>query len=60
MTSVIYAPDDLSCVPIQKVVLDGEIIGTTPIDVECVHGGLTIYRECGSASPIEKLAGLPD
>jgi len=48
--------------PPQKVVLDGEIIGTTPIDVECVPGGLTIFVPLNAAppSPIEKLAGLPD
>jgi diacylglycerol kinase (ATP) len=28
--------------PPQKVVLDGEIIGTTPIDIECIPGGLTV------------------
>lgn len=28
--------------PPQKVVLDGEIIGTTPIEVECIPGGLTV------------------
>ena len=28
--------------PPQKVVLDGEIIGTTPIEVECVPNGLTV------------------
>jgi diacylglycerol kinase (ATP) len=28
--------------PPQKVVLDGEIIGTTPIDIECLPGGLTV------------------
>ena len=28
--------------PPQKVVLDGEIIGTTPIDIECVPKGLTV------------------
>ncbi len=48
--------------PPQKVVLDGEIIGTTPIDVECVPGGLTIFVPLHAAapSPIEKLEGLPD
>ncbi len=48
--------------PPQKVVLDGEIIGTTPIDVECVPGGLTIFvpPEAAPPSPIEKLEGLPD
>ncbi|MEO1145594.1 MAG: methylglyoxal synthase [Cyanobacteria bacterium J06638_22] len=28
--------------PPQKVVLDGEIVGTTPIDVTCIPGGLTV------------------
>lgn len=28
--------------PPQKVVLDGEIIGTTPVEIECVPGGLTV------------------
>jgi methylglyoxal synthase len=28
--------------PPQKVVLDGEIIGTTPIEVECIPNGLTV------------------
>jgi len=51
MTSVIYAPDDLQRNPPQKVVLDGEIIGTTPIDVECVHGGLTIFVPLNAAPP---------
>ena len=48
--------------PLQKVVLDGEINGYTPIDVECVPGGLTIFvpQEAAPPSPIEKLEGLPD
>ena len=29
--------------PIQKVVLDGEIVGSTPIEVECIPGGLTVF-----------------
>jgi methylglyoxal synthase len=29
--------------PPQKVVVDGEIIGTTPIEVECIPKGLTIF-----------------
>ncbi|AFZ30122.1 YegS/Rv2252/BmrU family lipid kinase [Gloeocapsa sp. BRSZ] len=47
--------------PSQRVVLDGELIGDTPIDVECVPGGLTIFvpQEAAPASPIEKLEGLP-
>ncbi len=28
--------------PPQKVVLDGEIIGTTPVEVECIPAGLTV------------------
>lgn len=47
--------------PPQQVVIDGEIIGTTPIDVECVPGGLTIFVPADAAppAPIEKLEGLP-
>jgi diacylglycerol kinase (ATP) len=29
--------------PPQKVVVDGEVIGTTPIEVECIPGGLTVF-----------------
>ena len=32
----------ISTEPPQKVVLDGEIIGTTPIEVECIPNGLTV------------------
>ena len=48
--------------PPQKVVLDGEVIGTTPIDVECVPGGLTVYVPLEAAAPrsAEKLEGLPN
>ena len=47
--------------PPQKVVLDGEIIGTTPIDVECVPGGLTILVPVTEElQPAEKLEGLPE
>ncbi|KJH70947.1 YegS/Rv2252/BmrU family lipid kinase [Aliterella atlantica] len=48
--------------PPQKVVLDGEIIGFTPIDVECVPRGLTIFvpKEVASSDVVEKLEGLPD
>lgn len=28
--------------PPQKVVLDGEIIGTTPVEIECIPNGLTV------------------
>jgi diacylglycerol kinase (ATP) len=29
--------------PPQKVVVDGEIIGTTPVEIECIPGGLTVF-----------------
>ena len=35
--------------PPQKVVLDGEIIGTTPIEVKCIPQGLTVF------TPIEQV-----
>jgi YegS/Rv2252/BmrU family lipid kinase len=47
--------------PPQKVVLDGEIIGTTPIDVECIPGGLTILMPIAEeVQHLEKLEGLPE
>lgn len=46
--------------PEQKVVLDGEIVGTTPILVECIPHGLTILvPETQAEEPAEKLEGLP-
>ena len=35
--------------PPQKVVLDGEIIGETPIEAKCIPGGLTVF------APLEKI-----
>jgi len=29
--------------PSQKVVVDGEVVGTTPIEVECIPDGLTVF-----------------
>lgn len=47
--------------PPQKVVIDGEVIGTTPIDVECIPGGLTIFAPLvEEIQPVEKLEGLPN
>lgn len=47
--------------PPQKVVLDGEIIGTTPIEIECIPGGLTIcIPAVQTIQPSEKLEGLPN
>ncbi|MBF2080032.1 MAG: YegS/Rv2252/BmrU family lipid kinase [Synechococcales cyanobacterium T60_A2020_003] len=33
----------VSTTPPQKVVVDGEIIGTTPIDIQCIPSGLTVF-----------------
>jgi YegS/Rv2252/BmrU family lipid kinase len=47
--------------PPQKVALDGEIIGTTPIEVECIPGALTIFiPDSKEEPPAEKLEGLPN
>ena len=48
--------------PPQKVVLDGEIIGTTPIEVECIPNGLTVFTPKKyieqEAERLEHLAGI--
>lgn len=47
--------------PPQKVVVDGEIMGTTPVEVECVPGGLTLLVPATEEiQPLEKLEGLPE
>jgi YegS/Rv2252/BmrU family lipid kinase len=47
--------------PPQKVVLDGEIIGMTPIEIECIPGGLTLFvPQTEELQPLEKLEGLPN
>ncbi|MCC0177158.1 methylglyoxal synthase [Waterburya agarophytonicola K14] len=33
----------ISAVPVQKVVLDGEIVGNTPLEIECLPQSLTIF-----------------
>jgi YegS/Rv2252/BmrU family lipid kinase len=46
--------------PPQKVVLDGEVIGSTPIEVECLPNGLTVFAPLNEEiQPVEKLEGLP-
>lgn len=51
----------VSTTPPQKVVLDGEIIGLTPIEVECIPNGLTIFvPRMEALQPQEKLEGLPN
>lgn len=47
--------------PEQKVVLDGELIGTTPIEIECIPAGLTLFAPIvKEETPTEKLEGLPN
>jgi YegS/Rv2252/BmrU family lipid kinase len=47
--------------PPQKVAVDGEIIGTTPVEVECIPGGLTVLVPITEeAQPPERLEGLPE
>ena len=46
--------------PPQKVVLDGEIIGKTPVEVKCVPGGLTVFAPAEQVIQAEeKLETLP-
>jgi YegS/Rv2252/BmrU family lipid kinase len=47
--------------PPQKVVVDGEIIGYTPIEVECIPNGLIIFApKSEEKSLAQKLDGLPN
>ncbi|MBE9121552.1 YegS/Rv2252/BmrU family lipid kinase [Tychonema sp. LEGE 07199] len=47
--------------PPQKVVVDGELFGITPITIECVPGGLTIFvPRVEEPQAVEKLTGLAD
>jgi YegS/Rv2252/BmrU family lipid kinase len=36
--------------PPQKVVVDGEIVGTTPIEVECIPAGLQVFAPAAASS----------
>lgn len=40
--------------PEQKVVVDGEIIGTTPVEIECIPGGLTVFTPAASAHALDE------
>lgn len=47
--------------PPQKVVVDGELIGNTPIDIECIPNALTLVTPLNEeVPPFEKLEGLPN
>lgn len=39
----------VTTVPPQKVVVDGEIIGTTPVEFKCIAKGLTVFAPIASA-----------
>jgi YegS/Rv2252/BmrU family lipid kinase len=46
--------------PPQKVVVDGEIVGTTPVEIECIPKALTVFVPAHlNTQPDEKLEGLP-
>ncbi|HEY9641775.1 MAG TPA: YegS/Rv2252/BmrU family lipid kinase, partial [Coleofasciculaceae cyanobacterium] len=42
--------------PPQKVVVDGEIVGTTPIEVECIPAGLQVFVP-GASTPSQPAEG---
>ncbi|ERT06919.1 methylglyoxal synthase [Lyngbya aestuarii BL J] len=37
--------------PPQKIVVDGEMIGTTPVEIECIPDGLTVFVPGNNGSP---------
>jgi diacylglycerol kinase (ATP) len=43
----------ISTNPVQKVVVDGELVGTTPIEVECIPDGLTVFAPPSGNLPAE-------
>jgi YegS/Rv2252/BmrU family lipid kinase len=48
--------------PVQKVVVDGELVGTTPIEVKSIPGGLTVFAPAEQIMQVneklEHLAGI--
>ncbi|MBO3462936.1 YegS/Rv2252/BmrU family lipid kinase [Aetokthonos hydrillicola Thurmond2011] len=47
--------------PPQKVVVDGEIVGSTPVSIECIPAAFKIFvPTLQQDDPIEKLNGLPN
>jgi YegS/Rv2252/BmrU family lipid kinase len=45
--------------PPQKVVIDGEVRGTTPVTIECMPSSLTVFSPQNEPSqPVERLEGL--
>lgn len=51
---------EITAEPDQKVVLDGEMIGNTPVDIKCLPKSLTLMTPENSIfEPRERLEGLP-
>jgi YegS/Rv2252/BmrU family lipid kinase len=47
--------------PAQKVAVDGEILGKTPVEIKCLPASLKIFvPTVEEVSPVEKLEGLPN
>jgi YegS/Rv2252/BmrU family lipid kinase len=47
--------------PVQKIVVDGEVLGTTPVEIRCIPAGLKIFvPSIEEEEPVEKLEGLPN
>jgi YegS/Rv2252/BmrU family lipid kinase len=47
--------------PPQKIVIDGEVCGTTPVTIECIPNSLTVFSPQNEPlQPIERLEGLPN
>ncbi|MBW4632159.1 MAG: YegS/Rv2252/BmrU family lipid kinase [Iphinoe sp. HA4291-MV1] len=47
--------------PQQKIVVDGELLGTTPVEIRCIPAGLKVFvPSIEEEEPSEKLEGLPN
>lgn len=47
--------------PPQKIVVDGEILGTTPVEIRCIPAGLKVFvPSIEEEELVEKLEGLPN
>ncbi len=48
--------------PPQKVVVDGEVLGKTPVEIECIPTSLKVFVPLAQEElpPPEKLEGLPN
>lgn len=47
--------------PPQKIVVDGELLGTTPVEIRCIPASLKVFvPSIDEEEPVEKLEGLPN